>query len=49
MDKKASEVHAVSEEQDFSNPEQQQDIAAFKPQQRQQNRPKQNFNNRGNN
>jgi hypothetical protein len=41
MDKKALQVHAVSEKQDFFNPEQQQDIAAFKPQQRQQNRPQQ--------
>jgi hypothetical protein len=49
MDKKASQVHVVSEEQDFSNLEQQQDIASFRPQQRQQNRPQQNLNNRGNN
>jgi hypothetical protein len=49
MDKKASQVHVVSEEQEFTNPEQQQDIAAFRPQQRQQTRQQQNFNNRGNN
>jgi hypothetical protein len=49
MDKKASQVHVVSEEQDLSNLEQQKDIAAFRPKQRQKNRPQQNFNNRGNN
>jgi len=38
MDKKASQIHAVMDEQEFTNPEQQQDVAAFRPQQRQQNR-----------
>jgi hypothetical protein len=49
MDKKASPIHAAMEDQDLPNMEQ-QDVAAFCPQQRQQYRgSQQNFNNRGNN
>jgi hypothetical protein len=48
MDKKASQIHAVAEESEVVNPEQQV-VAAFQLQQRQQTRaPQQNFN-RGNN
>jgi hypothetical protein len=48
MDKKSSSVHAVNEEADNSQAEQ-QDVAAFRPQQRQQNHGFQSNPNRGNN
>jgi hypothetical protein len=49
MDKKASQIHTVMEAQVSPNGEQ-QDVAAFRPQQRQQYRgSQQNFNNQGNN
>jgi hypothetical protein len=44
-----TQIHTVSEEQEFSPSQSEQDIATFKPQQRQQQRPQQNYNNRGNN
>jgi hypothetical protein len=48
MNKKSTPVHAVTEEPDNGHNDQ-QDVAAFRPQQRQQNRgPQSNFN-RGNN
>jgi len=49
IDKKATQIHTVSEEQEFSPSQSEQDIATFKPQQRQQQRPQQNYNNRDNN
>jgi hypothetical protein len=49
MDKKSAPVHAITEDLDNGQNDQ-QDIAAFRQQQRQQNRgPQSNFNNRGNN
>jgi hypothetical protein len=35
MDKKALQIQAILEDQEFSNLEQKQDVAAFRPQQRQ--------------
>jgi hypothetical protein len=48
MDKKSSSVHAVNDESDNGQVNQ-QDVAAFRPQQRQQNRGFQSNSNRGNN
>jgi hypothetical protein len=48
MDKKSSSVHAVNEESDNGQVNQ-KDVAAFRPQQRQQNRGFQSNSNRGNN
>jgi hypothetical protein len=48
MDKKSTSVHAVNEESDNDQADQ-QDVAAFRPHQMQQNRGFQSNSNRGNN